>query len=478
MTLWCNKLDEDFYYKIFDLASKEGVTYVDIRDEDSLYTSIEVIDGKLQTSTAGSEAGIGIRILKDGAFGFSYGSKEDYLQVFNMALDAQKVSKKLSKDNITLAQIKPEKGTFSVDQKKKAQDISFEEKMQLVLSTDKLLKDEENKIKSTRTFYFDILRRQTVATSEGTLVHEVRPYTSLFMIPTAKEGSESNEGLGRAGHVGGYELYDELDIVSRAEITKERTIKGLEAKPVKAGKYPVVMDGSLNFLFAHEAAGHSSEADFLRTAGVLRGKIGKKLAKDFVNLIDDGTLEYVPGHKHRTFGFMKWDDEGVPVERTEIIKDGVLKTYLNDRATAAHFNIKTSGNCRAEYYSSLPIVRMRNTFLIASTGKDLSEEEVLELVSNGLLLKNGAGGQVDPIRGTFNFGTKEVYEIRNGEIGELRRATTISGNTLETLGKIIGISNKMADPTENTGYCGKDGQRAPTGTGAGWMAVQIMNVGG
>ncbi|NHJ47131.1 MAG: TldD/PmbA family protein [Asgard group archaeon] len=471
-------LDEDLYQKVFDLASKENVTYVDIRDEDSLYTSIDVIDGKIQISTAGSEAGIGIRVLKDGAIGFSYGSKDNYEQVLKMALDAQKVSKKLSKDAVTFAPVKPEKGSFSVDQKKKAQDISFEEKMKLVLNTDKLLKDDDNKIKSSRTYYFDILRRQTVATSEGTLVHEERPYTILYMIPTAKEGTESNEGLGRVGHVGGFEIYEEIDIPKRAEETKQRTIQGMEAKAVKPGKYPVVLDGSLNFLFAHEAAGHSSEGDSLRTAGVLKGKLGKTIAKDFVNLIDDGTLEYVPGYKHRTFGFMKWDDEGVPVERTEIIKDGVLRTYLTDRTSAAFFNLKTTGNCRAEYYSSIPIVRMRNTFLIASDDKDLSEEEVTELVDNGLLLKFGSGGQVDSIRGTFNFGTKEVYEITNGEIGELRRATTISGNTLETLGKIMGISNKMTDPTENVGHCGKDGQRAQTGTGAGWMAVKIMNIGG
>ncbi|MBN1330638.1 MAG: TldD/PmbA family protein [Candidatus Heimdallarchaeota archaeon] len=471
-------MDEDFYQKIFDLASKENVTYTDVRNEDSLYTSIEVIDGKVQTSIAGSEAGIGIRVLKDGAFGFAYGSKEDYKNIFEMAMASQKVSKKLSKSEITLAPIKAVKDSNKISQKKPSQDISFEDKMKLILDVDKLLRDEENKIKSTRTLYYDVLRRQTLATSEGSLIYEERPYTVLFLSPTAKKGTETNQGSGRAGHVGGFELFDEIDIAQRAEETKRRTIKGLEAEKIKPGRYPVVLDGSLNFLFAHEAAGHSTEADSLRSAGVLKGKLGKRLAKDFVNLIDDGTLEYIPGFKTRTFGFMKYDDEGVPVERTELIKDGILKTYLNDRASAAFFNIKPTGNCRAQYYSSYPIVRMRNTFLEASKGMDLSEEEVLQLVNNGLLLKYGGGGQVDSIRGTFNFGTNEVYEIKKGEIGEVRRATTIDGNTLETLSKLLGISNKMADPSANVGMCGKNGQGAQTGTGAGWCAVQVMNVGG
>ncbi|MHA1212061.1 MAG: TldD/PmbA family protein [Candidatus Heimdallarchaeota archaeon] len=471
-------MDEDLYQKVFDLASKEDITYVDIRDEDSLYTTIEVVDGRVQSSSGGSEAGIGIRILKEGAFGFAYGPKEDYKQVFEMVVASQKVSKKLSKSPVALAEVKPIKDKVIISQKKPCQDVSFEEKMKLVLETDKLLKDKEEKIKSTQVYYFDILRRQTLATSEGTLIYEERPYTFLYMRPTARKGTDTNQGMGRAGQVGGFELFDEVDLAQRAEETKQSTIAGLEAKPIKPGRYPVVLDGSLNFLFAHEAAGHSTEADFLRTAGVLKGKLGKKIANNFVNLIDDGSLEYVEGYNVRTFGFMKYDDEGVPVERTEIIKDGKLETYLTDRTTAAHFNLKTTGNCRAEYYSSPPIVRMRNTFLEASKGKDLSEDEVLALIDNGLLLKRGGGGQVDPIRGTFNFGVSEVYEITKGEIGELKRATTIAGNTLETLSKLMGISNKMADPSANTGFCGKDGQRAPTGTGAGWCAVKIMTVGG
>ncbi len=71
-----------------------------------------------------------------------------------------------------------------------------------------------------------------------------------------------------------------------------------------------------------------------------------------------------------------------------------------------------------------------------------------------------------------------MYEIHKGEIGELRKATTLSGNTVETLGKIMGLSNKMADPSASIGFCGKDGQSAPTGTGAGWMSVKVMTVGG
>jgi TldD protein len=471
-------VDKDLYNKIFDLTSKKNASYTDIRDEDSLYTSIKVVDGKVESSVTGSETGIGIRLLIDGAWGFAYGAKKDYKQLVKMAVDCQKASKRLSNKVIELASVKPVQDEVIIKQDKRSQDIPFEEKMELALDADKHLQDKEEVIKSTTVRYQDILRRQTIATSEGTLLYEARPYTFLAMSATAKEGVQTNQSSSRAGHVGGFEIFSMVDIPTRAEETKERAIKGLKAPAIKSGKYPVVLDGSLNFLFAHEAAGHSSEGDFLQTAGVFRGKLGKKIAPDKVNLIDDGSLEYVPDYKMRTFGFMKYDDEGVPVERTEIIKRGVLNTYLTDRASAAYFGLEPTGNCRAEFFSSFPIVRMENTYLEATKGNDLTQEEVLELVKNGLLLRYGGGGQVNTIRGTFNFGTKEVYEITKGEIGDLRQATTLSGNTLETLSKIMGISNKMADPSANVGFCGKGSQRAPTGTGAGWCAIETMMIGG
>ncbi|MHA1224513.1 MAG: metallopeptidase TldD-related protein [Candidatus Heimdallarchaeaceae archaeon] len=89
----------------------------------------------------------------------------------------------------------------------------------------------------------------------------------------------------------------------------------------------------------------------------------------------------------------------------------------------------------------------------------------------------GGGGQVDPIKGTFNFGVAELYEIRNGQIGQRFRPTTLAGNTLETLNKIIGVSSEMENPLDSIGFCGKDGQAAPVGVSGGWLAVKNIVVG-
>ncbi|MBA7543732.1 Metalloprotease TldD [subsurface metagenome] len=119
---------------------------------------------------------------------------------------------------------------------------------------------------------------------------------------------------------------------------------------------------------------------------------------------------------------------------------------------------------------------MTNTF-IAPASNPMKPDELLELTGNGYLMMQGGGGQVDPIKGTFNFGVAEMFEIKNGEIGQRYRPTTLAGNTMETLKKITGISPDFDDPLDSIGFCGKDGQSAPVGVSGGWMAVKNIVVG-
>ncbi|MCG3219561.1 MAG: TldD/PmbA family protein, partial [Candidatus Heimdallarchaeota archaeon] len=216
------------------------------------------------------------------------------------------------------------------------------------------------------------------------------------------------------------------------------------------------------------------EGDFVRTAGVFRGKLGKKVAASNVSLVDDGSIQEIDGHNF--FGFLPYDDEGVKTRRIDIIDDGVLKLYMNDRSTAHYWDAEPTGNARAMFFSNQPIVRMRNTWLEA-TNDSMSQEELIEAIGNGLLLKKSKGGQVDPIRGTFNFGTGEIWLIENGEVTDRKRPTTAAGNTIQTLKSIIGINDKFDNVTHSTGFCVIGMQAVPTSIGGGWMAVKNIIIG-
>ncbi|MHA1406556.1 MAG: TldD/PmbA family protein [Candidatus Heimdallarchaeaceae archaeon] len=465
-------MNEEIIEKVFKSLEKKSIFYADVRIENSLMTQIKTVNGKVEESTTGIESGIGIRLLHEGAWGFAYGPIENYSDVLSMAFQANKMNLKNKKMDIKLAPVKAIKDKFVGEQKTNIKDIGFDEKIDLTLEADKA--QEDQKIRSRTSFYREVLRKMTLATTEGTKIEYEVPYVMMYALSVAREEGETIEARSRIGHQGGLEIVKIRPPQIMGEEAKERALEGLKAPKVKSGRYAVVLDGTINHLFAHEAAGHSAEGDFVQTAGVLKGKLKKKVAASVVNLVDDGSMKESKGI--RTFGYLKYDDEGVPGQKTYVIRNGILETYLNDRASAAHFGLKPTGNSRAQAYNVPQIVRMTNTF-ITPASNPMKPEELLELVKNGYLLMQGGGGQVDPIKGTFNFGVAELYEIRNGQIGQRFRPTTLAGNTLETLNKIIGVSSEMENPLDSIGFCGKDGQAAPVGVSGGWLAVKNIVVG-
>ncbi len=465
--------DEKIIEDILNKISSNGASYGDVRIENSFVTLILVSNGKIEKSSTGVESGVGIRVLKDGSWGFAFGPIEKWPQVVDMAFQVNKMNSRQKRRDITLAEVKPVKDKFEGEQKKSLLDVSLEEKIQLTRDANKAL--EHERVAARKSIYREMIKRQVLATTEGTLIEYNVPHAMLYNASTAKKNGKMIEGVSLMGHLGGYELFDHEDPIKIARKATERAIQGLELKSVKPGKYPVVVDGNINHLFAHEACGHSAEGDFVMTAGVFRGKLGKKVASPIVDLVDDGSLMEVNGI--RSFGYLKYDDEGVPSSKTYIIKEGVLNSYLTDRDSAAYFDLEPTGNARAQAYYYPQIVRMTNTFITTSKNS-MKKEELLELVKNGYLLKQGTGGQTDPVKGTFNFGVLEVYRVENGEIKEQYMPTTIAGNTLDTLRKIIGISNEFENPMSSIGFCGKSMQNVPVGVTAGWMAIKSILIGG
>ncbi|MDF1540518.1 MAG: TldD/PmbA family protein, partial [Candidatus Thorarchaeota archaeon] len=201
---------------------------------------------------------------------------------------------------------------------------------------------------------------------------------------------------------------------------------------------------------AHEALGHLAEAD-LTVQSAFNGKVGEVVAAEGVNMIDDGTLI-------GNVGTSKFDDEGVPSSRVEIIKDSTLTELMTNREYAAKAGQRTTGNARAESFLFPPIIRMRNTYFDKGNH---SFEELIEGIKFGYLCADFRGGQAQ-MNASFQVGIQEAYEIVNGELGQPVTDLSISGIATDSLFKIDGISK---DEIEwGSGRCGK-GQEAFTGDG-------------
>lgn len=240
----------------------------------------------------------------------------------------------------------------------------------------------------------------------------------------------------------------------------------LEARPAPAGKMAVVMAGEAGGTMIHEACGHGLEADLVqKQLSVYAGKKGQKVASDLITVIDDPTI---PGK----YGSYRFDDEGMPGQKSVLIENGILKDYMYDYLTARKEGRHSTGNGRRESYHDRPIPRMTNTFI--APGKD-DPASILKETREGLLVKRMGGGQVNTTNGDFVFDVAEGYLIQDGKIGPAVRGATLTGNGPEVLKIIDRVGSDLGFAL---GTCGKDGQGVPVGDAQPTIRISQLVVGG
>jgi TldD protein len=171
-------------------------------------------------------------------------------------------------------------------------------------------------------------------------------------------------------------------------------------------------------------------------------------------------------------GSFTYDDEGAPASKTVMIENGVLKTYLHNRITAARSGAVSTGNGRRQNYTNQPIVRMTNTFI--APGKD-KLDDIIRNTDRGLFVKKMGGGQVNTINGDFVFDVQEGYRIESGKIGEPIRGATLTGNGPKVLEIIDRVGGDLGF---SVGTCGKNGQEVPISCGQPSLRIPEIIVGG
>ena len=281
------------------------------------------------------------------------------------------------------------------------------------------------------------------------------------VLAVASRNGNVQMGYEREHTIRGFDLRHKESVGKKAA---ELAISLLDAGHVKGGRMRAVLDPELAGVFAHEAVGHASEGDLIQEGNsVLGGKIGERIGSGQVTIVDDPTLP--------EFGFEPFDAEGVAVQRTVMIQNGVVGSYLHSRETLAALGNGAAGHARA-MPGEAPLVRMSNTYI---GNGDSNREEIIGECRNGILLIGSRGGQVDPGRGVFQFNSEYGYLIENGDCTKLVRDVSLSGDILSTLHGILLCGN---DRVMHPGYCGKGGQTVPVSDGAPHVLLDNAVVGG
>lgn len=448
--------------QLAETLKRYSADYVEVHLEESQTSHITYRGRKLESIDKRTAIGGNVRALVRGGWGFvSFNNLNELPGRIELAVkQAQFVGNEESK----LAEVEPVIDTVLAE-------VSMNP-LTIPLTAKKQLLDEYNdiiwstpRIQTSIINYGDSHKKAIFLNSSGSYIEQEKTGITLRLMAVATEGNEVQQvglSLGSSG-----DFSQIKGIHQQVEQLAQRAVDLLSAPRAKGDEYTVVLDPVLAGVFAHEAFGHLSEADFVYENDRLRQimTLGKEFGSAELNIVDSATL---PGLR----GSYKYDDEGTPATKTYLIREGKLVGRLHSRETAAKMNEEPTGNARAISYRYPPIVRMTNTYIEPCS---TSFDDIIGDIKEGVYAKNWYGGTTSMEMFTFSAG--EAYMIRNGKIAELLRPVVLTGNVFTTLKNIDAIGNDLE--MNQGGGCGKGEQMPlPVSNGSPHIRIRHCLVGG
>jgi TldD protein len=456
-------VERDLATKVLERALARGGDFAELFCEHSEGFSIGIDERRVERPQAGAERGAGVRVL-DGET--AYFAHVDGLGDADLVRAADAAAAALSGGR-TEPQAVPE----PVEPPRQAVEVApaevpAERKADLLRVADETARSLGEEVAQVQASYAEGRRRIAVVNSEGVHATDDRTRVRFGAQVVARRNGTVETGFETLGGHRGFELVTDGAAERIAEQAARSALTLLNADAAPAGSMPVVVGGGFGGVLFHEMTGHGLESDAVQKgASVYAEKLGEAIAESHLNAFDDGRL---PGE----WGTDAIDDEGAPTRKTQVIEDGKLTSYLYDLRRARREGTESTANGRRQSFRHQPIPRMTNTYIAP---EDATPEELISEIDRGFYAKSFAGGQVQPATGDFVFGVSEGYLIENGKVTRPCKGATLIGNCLDALKQIDAVAS---DFDMKTGFCGKDGQRVPVGTGQGHVRLRALTVGG
>ncbi len=451
--------------KIQAAIKSSRADYTEIRLEEREATTIAYRGKDLETANAVIDTGGLVRCLcKDGGWGIAtFNGHDDLVAKVDQAYQCAKVVE--SEEPIELAPIPVSEDRMTISLDHDFRGIPMAAKKALAETYNNILLGHSDKIVDTVCNYHDTFSRVLFANSEGTFTEEERPLITVYLVAVARDGDNVQRGMESRSGLRGFDFVQGLE--GLAQKAAQRAVDLLSAESVVGGQYPIVVNPRLAGVFIHEAFGHLSESDFIYENPQAREMMvmGRQFGQEILNVFDDGAL---PGLR----GTHKYDDEGTPTGRTDLIKDGVLVGRLHSRETAAKMGENPTGNARATGYRYPPIVRMTNTAIDKGS---TPFEDMIKNIDLGVYACDMYGGNT--MMENFSFSSAYAYMIRDGEVTEMIKDVILAGNLFTTLKNIDAIGSDF-EWSQSGGTCGKGQGGLPVTFGAPHIRIQDVVIGG
>lgn len=443
--------------------------YTELRVQENRSLGISMVNGDIMANSRSTVSGVSARAFSRGLWGFASTPIVDDENVRKTVEAAIGNANFLaSREGRKIYGLPSRPGSRSIDLSTSRERMSQKDIILFMKEMDDRISEKFGRVVS-RTLSLQLLdMEKSLITSDGASSYSMVPRSILYVSLTTETDGEPVELMDVHGGLGQIEdvFLDGETLYRKMDQHYEQLMKKAEGVYPETGMKECVLDADLAGILSHEAIGHTTEADIVRGGSVAGDNLGMQVASPLVTLVDFASQalgETCPVPVHI-------DDEGTLAEDAVIIEEGILKSFMHNKESAAHFGARPTGNARAYRFSDEPIIRMRNTAILPGESR---LEDMIASVDDGYYLMKPSNGQADSTS-EFMFGVVQGYEIKKGRLGRAIRDTTISGVAFDMLKTVTAVSDQMKWTC--SGMCGK---KQPIPVGMGGPAVQcMMNIGG
>lgn len=477
------QMNDSVYTEIFHTSGEEiaqvlrtalssGGDFSDLYFEYSVTNNLVLMDGQVNSAYSNIDYGVGVRVVKGERTGYAYSEKttlEDMLRAAGFAAQingqAGIVAVSPRREVSPTVHIASGCNFYPVtspweDHTVTERALYLQKLQEAVFSGDERVVKLIGRIADQQTYIL-------YADSEGRLMTDSRPLGSLSATVIMNDGDRTENFYNSRSFRQGFEFLNDSMVSELARNVVDGCSFLFGASQPTPGQMPVIIGSGGGGILLHEAIGHAFEADFNRkNVSIFSDRMGQRICREGINIVDDGTLI-------ANRGSLNFDDEGIPSQKTYMVKDGVLNSFLHDRISAGFYGVDPTGNGRRESFRFMPVPRMRATYMENGTS---DEESLIRDVRKGIYVDNFSNGQVQIGAGDFTFFVKSGYMIENGHLTRPIKDCNIIGNGPQALSDIVAVADNLK--MENgTWTCGK-GQNVPVCCGMPTVMISRLNVGG
>ncbi len=412
---------------IFKLAKEMKIEDLEIYTAKSANKSLKTFNQKIESYKISNQNILSIRGI--------YNSKMGYVYTEDLEEDPQQLLAKLIDNstvitNTDIEQIFGDKVVYKEAEKISTQKITYQESFDLLVKTEKLIKNYSDKITDTSGSYTDSTSAITICNSKGLNLSKKIRYFFVYLSAIAKDNNDTTNAYE-------YQLtrnFSSLDSRKLAQETAKNAIEAIGAKPCPSKKYNLLLKNSVSSDILDQLKGQFYASNVQKQMSSLSGKLNQKIVGEAISITDNPFIECAINND-------PFDDEGVPTTTTAIIQNGKLVNYLYNLKSAKKDNVKTTGNGFKGSVAAKVGTSSTNIFI---EPKDSSFQELLTTLNEGIYITevSGTNSGINKINGDFSL-QASGFLVKDGKIGQPVKLITIADNYFKMLEKVIKVGNDL-----------------------------------